>query len=143
MARSERTTNAIEDALNAAQVEFSVNPLFMAPQTKQVLQAQERMLDEAEKFWSAWFQRRQDATQSMIDAGRRIASGGPTDPAGAMKEIVDWQIRSMERLAEDGKHCTEMLSRCAGALLDKEAKGRKGDSGAVKRATKPRESAPA
>ena len=64
MARSERTTNAIEDALNAAQVEFSVNPLFMAPQTKQVLQAQERMFDEAEKFWSAWFQRRQDATQS-------------------------------------------------------------------------------
>lgn len=142
MAGRERTTAAIEEALNAAQVEFSLNPLFMAPQAKHFFEAQERLREESEKFWSAWFQRRQDAAQSLIDAGKRIASEGQTDPASAMMEILDWQMHSMERLAEDGKDCAEMLSRCAGAFVESETEAMKDVSETMKRATKSSKSEP-
>lgn len=143
MASHENITPAQERALNAAQVAFSLNPRFMAPQTKHVLQAQERFFDEVEKFSTAWFQRRQDATRSMIEAGRRLTSEGRTDPASAMKEIADWQTQWMERLAEDVKDCTEMLSRCAGTFADDEGEAKQEASGAVKPATKPGKSDPA
>lgn len=117
IASRERRTPAMEDALNAAQVLFTANPLFLAPQTTHFWRAQDRILNEIERFSSAWFKRRQDATQSMIDAGRRLSSEGQADPADVIKEIIDWQIHSMERLAEDARDCTEMFSRCTGAFV--------------------------
>ena len=136
------TTDAQENALNAAQVLFTANPLFLAPQTKHFLQAQQRFFDEAEKFSAAWFQRRQDAMRSMIDLGRRIASHGRGDPASAMSEIAEWQTHSMERLAEDAKDCTEMLSRCVGSVAEDEAEAVEDVSDTVKRATAPGKSRP-
>jgi len=37
-----------------------------------------------------------------------------------MKVVTDWQARSMERLAEDAKDCTEMMARCAGSFAQNE-----------------------
>ncbi len=116
MSDQENATNKNESALNRAQVLFSANPLFLNPQTKNYLQAQETLFDEVEKFANAWFQRRQDATMSMINAGRRIASEGKGDLAGAAKEIAGWQAAAMQQMAEDAKECAEMMRRCAGAL---------------------------
>lgn len=121
MATRENKTRAQDKALNAAQVLFTADPRFLAPQAKHILQMQERFFDEAEKFASTWFQRRQEATQAMIDAGRRLASEGKSDPGSALKEIVEWQTRSMERLAVDVKDYTEMLGRCTGTLVNTEA----------------------
>ncbi len=120
MANRENMKPSEVDAPNAAQVEFSANPRFLAPQTKHFLQAQERILGEMEKFSSNWFQRRQEATRSMIEAGRKILSEGQTDPAGAIKKITEWQTHSMERLAEDAKACTEMMTNCTGAFVQNE-----------------------
>ncbi|MGB4828472.1 MAG: hypothetical protein WBP18_14600 [Paracoccaceae bacterium] len=135
MASRENTSDAKENALNAAQVEFTANPLFLAPQTKYFLQAQERIFDEVEKFSAVWFRRRQEATQSMIDMGRRIVSQGRVDPASAMKEIADWQTHSMQRLAEDAKGCSEMMAKCAGALASNEVKAIEETTETLRKAT--------
>ncbi len=63
MRSHERTDAADEKALNAAQVPFTANPRFLAPQAKHLFRVQQRFFDEAETFFSAWFQRRQDAAQ--------------------------------------------------------------------------------
>lgn len=121
MASPNRKTADDERALNAAQVLFTANPVFLAPQTKHFLQAQQRFFDEVERFSSAWLQRREDATRSMIDVGKRIASSGRSDPARTFTEIADWQAHSMDCLAEDAKDCVDILNRCASALVDNEA----------------------
>lgn len=142
MASREKRTPAMEEALNAAQVLFTANPLFLAPQTTQFWHAQDRILDEIERFSSGWFKRRQDATQSMIDAGRRLASEGQADPADVIREIIDWQVHSMERLAEDARDCTEMFSRCTGAFTGNEAAADT-SAEALKRTAKSGQSKPA
>lgn len=121
MATRENTTSEHQQALNASQVLFTANPAFLAPQAKHALQTQERFFDEAEKFAAAWFERRREATQSLIDAARRIASAGQGDPSNALTEIIEWRTKSMERLAEDMKDYTTMLGRCAGTVVKEEA----------------------
>ena len=122
MSDQDKATNKIESDLNRSQVLFTANPLFLNPQTKTFLQAQESFFDEFEKFATSWFQRRQEATMSMISAGRRIASEGKGDVAGAMKELATWQTVAMQQMAEDARECTELMRNCAGALGKKEDK---------------------
>lgn len=135
MARHETTNPAQDDALNASQVEFTADPAFLAPQLKHFMQAQERIFEEVEKFSSAWFQRRQEASRSMIEAGKRVASNGRPDPASAMKELAEWQTHAMERLAEDAKCCTEMMAQFAGALAINEVAAMEKTVKTAKRAT--------
>ncbi|HEY9038165.1 MAG TPA: hypothetical protein VIN05_04390 [Roseovarius sp.] len=122
MASHENTTQEIEEALNASQVLFTANPLFLPPQTKHFFEAQERILDQVETFSKAWFRRRQDATQAMIDASKRIASDGSSDPAVIMKEVTELQSGAMARLTADAKDCTEMFTQCANTLAVNEVK---------------------
>ncbi len=136
------TPEEIENAINAAQVEFTANPRFLAPQMKHALQAQQYVLDEFEKFSSAWFKRREDAASSMIDAGRRIISEDQSDPSQAMKELVDWQTHSMERLAEDAKAFTEMMTQCASAVVANEIEAAEETVEYTQKATKPSKSTP-
>ncbi|WP_324754227.1 hypothetical protein [Roseovarius sp. Pro17] len=142
MTSHENTSAATENALNAAQVLFTANPIFLTPQTKHILQAQERFFDEIEKFSTIWFQRRQDATRSLIDAGRRIVSEGGNDPAKAIKELTEWQTHSMERLAEDAKDCTEMMTQCAEALVKNEVEATEETAKNAKKATTTSKSSP-
>ncbi|SMX48826.1 hypothetical protein [Maliponia aquimaris] len=143
MTRHESMTAAEDTALNAAQVLFTANPVFLAPQMKHVLHAQVRILDEVGKFSTAWLQRRQEAAQTMIDAGRRIAMQGSVDPANALKEMVDWQTHSMERLAADAKDCSEMLNRCANALVATETRAKQENPDTMKQVAKSGASEPA
>lgn len=110
-------TNKQEDALNSAQVEFTLNPLFLSPQKQYFLQTQESIFDELEKFSSAWFQRRQDAAQAMIEASKHMLSQGQSDPSNALKKMADWHRDNMKRLADDAKECTEMMIHCAKAVV--------------------------
>ena len=121
MTSHENTTSAIEESLNASQVLFTANPLFLTPQSKHIFQAQERIWDEIEHFSNAWFQRRQDATQAIINAGRRMASEGRNDPSSMMKEMSELQASALQRLTADARECAEMLNRCADSLVQKEA----------------------
>lgn len=118
----ENTTPEIEDSLNAAQVLFTANPAFLAPEALRYWQMQDCITEEIGKFSSAWIQRRHDATRAMIETGRRIATEGSSDPAGALQAVADWQTHAMQRIAEDAKDCTEMMTRCADALVRTEAR---------------------
>lgn len=120
MANHERTNPSNEYAPNTHRVEFNANPLSLAPQAQRYFLAQQRILGEIEKFSSGWFQRRQEATGSIIEAGKRILLEGQTDPAGTIREMANWQTRSLARLAQDARGCTEMISICAGALISNE-----------------------
>ncbi|MCQ0091706.1 hypothetical protein [Roseovarius sp. M141] len=142
MARHENTTPAIEDALNASQVLFTANPLFLPPQSKHLFQAQERFWDEIETFSTAWFRRRQAATHAIIDAGRRIASEGGRDPALMIKEVTELQSGAMERLTADARECTEMLTHCADALARNEITAIQETAEKTQRATKTAKSDP-
>ena len=113
---SVETTNKQEDALNAAQVEFTLNPLFQSPQKQHFLEAQQSIFDELEKFSSAWFQRRQDAAQAMISVSKQMLSLGQSDPANALRQVADWHRETMSRIAQDAKECTELMTHCAKAL---------------------------
>lgn len=112
-------TDQIETALNRAQVLFSLNPAY-APTATHLWKAQERVMKEVEAFSSAWFRRRHEATQSALDVAAKLASGGAKDPATSMKAITNWQARSMERMAEDARDYTEMMTRCVGSLVTNE-----------------------
>ncbi len=142
MASHENTTSAIDNALNASQVLFSANPLFMNPQNKHMFQAQERIWDQIETFSTAWFRRRQDATQALIDAGRRIASEGGNDPAAMIKEVTEFQAGAMERLKVDAKECTDLLTQCAGSLARNEMEALQETAANTQRATKTAKSDP-
>lgn len=122
MSTRENTTAADENAMDAAQVVFSLNPAYFAPQAQDFLTAQERIVQEVERFTSAWFGRRHDAMRAMIEARSRAALQGPSDPARTIKEISEWQARLMQHLAEDARDYSEMMTRCAGALVKGEAR---------------------
>lgn len=142
MAIRENTTPAMEKALNAAQGMFTANPRFLAPQVKHTLQAQERFFDETEKFAAAWFRRRQDATQTLIDAGRRVVAAGHDAPSTALSEITTWQAQSMQRMRQDVQDYAEMLRRCAGVVVKEEAETVQELSKVVKQATATSKSEP-
>ncbi|WP_113912422.1 hypothetical protein [Roseovarius dicentrarchi] len=142
MSRHENTTDAQEKALNASQVLFTANPLFLTPQSKHMFEAQERIWDQIETFSTAWFRRRQDATQALIDAGRRIAAEGGNDPAGAIKEVSDFQAGAMKRLTEDAQQCAELVRNCADALVRNEMEALQETAANTKRAAQTADSDP-
>jgi hypothetical protein len=137
MSTRENTTAADENAMDAAQVVFSLNPAYFAPQAQDFLTAQERIVQEVERFTQAWFGRRQDAMRAMIEARSRAALQGPADPASAMKEISEWQTRLMQHLAEDAKGYSEMMTKCAGALVQGDVKTKGKKAGKTEKAAKP------
>lgn len=126
--------DAAEDAINRAQVLFTANPA-LGPQSTHFWQAQDRMLEEVEKFSAAWFKRRHDATRSAIELSKHVFTGGIFDPAVAIEALSDWQRKSMERIADDAKDCTEMLSACAECMVSNETDAVEETRKAVKKAT--------
>ena len=126
--------DAADDALNRAQVLFTANPAI-GPQSQHFWQVQDRFLEEVEKFSSAWFKRRHDATQSALEAVSTLSNAGMRDPGAAMQLITEWQTHSMERLAEDAKDCAEMVTHCMGTFVANEAEAVEEATQNVKRAT--------
>lgn len=130
MAKSNKDTSkkksavhAADDALNAAQVLFTANPGFQPPGMRFLVAQgpiQENLRDEAEKFSSAWFKRREDAGRALLETAVRMSTEGLRNPVAAMKIMMDWQVGAMERVAEDARDCTQMMTRCAETLIDQE-----------------------
>jgi len=103
----------------AAQTIFGRNLVF-GPQSKHLWQAQDQILDEVQKFSTAWFKRRHEATRSTLGIVSSITTGEFSQPAIAMKAMTDWQTHILERLAEDAKDCSELMTRCAESLVSHE-----------------------
>lgn len=142
MASRNKATRADDDALNAAQVEFTMNPAFAAPHAVHFWEAHARILDEIEDFSAAWYRRRKDASRSLIDVARRLGSDGHFDPASAASELARWQTGSLERIAEDARDCTELVGRCAGAIFSGEVATMEDAAHTVEAATRTSKSDP-
>ncbi len=143
MAKSDTSVfkTAAEDTMKAAQGYFMANPAFL-PQSRHFWQVQDRVLQEAEKFSTAWFKRRHDATHAALDAAAKIAKDGLNDPAKTAQTIADWQAHSMKRLAEDAKGCAEMMTGCVNSIATHEAEAAKETTETARRVTKTTENTP-
>jgi hypothetical protein len=141
MAKPDTTTNGILETMKSAGSALAANPMF-GPQTMHFWQAQDRMLDEAQKLSSAWFKRRHAATQSALDASSKVVTDGVHDPSIAIKTLAEWQAHSMERLAEDARDGVEFVARCAGLVVSNEVEAMEEATELAQKATKTSKSEP-
>jgi hypothetical protein len=90
---------------------------MIAPQMEQFWKAQDCVLEDAEAYSRAWFERRHVAAQSALDA-LRTAAGNGADPATAMQTMVEWQQQSVRRMADDLQQWVDLCTRCAARVTD-------------------------
>ncbi len=82
------------------------------PHVQNFWQAQNAALGEAETFAKRWFERRRMAVQSAIQATDEIARRG-TEIGAAQSILQDWQLHSLERMAEDASDWMTLWRNCA------------------------------
>lgn len=136
--------SSLADLVEQARGMMAVNPM-LTPRVEQFWQAQDSLLQEAETFSEAWFQRRHEAAQSARDVAQKM-NGDATDPSKVMDGIMEWQRHSFERMAEDMQQWVDFCARCAGHMTATELEAEKdGVEEAAKRtksATKTNHSTP-
>ncbi|MGI3211933.1 phasin family protein [Roseovarius tibetensis] len=71
------------------------------PQVEQMMKLQQEMVAQTETFARHWFERRQEAAETGLEALREMSTASRTDPLAAMRAITDWQRGSFERLNAD------------------------------------------
>lgn len=96
------------------QAPFMVDRASGAP-VERFLEIQGSLLKEAEVFARHWFQRRNDAIETAMDALRQMNSDGAAGPAGALQVMAGWQRGSLERLGADAQEWTALCMRSAAA----------------------------
>ena len=112
---------------------LATNPM-LAPQMEQFWKAQDEVLEEAENFSKAWFERRHEAAKSALEAVRDV-NGNGADPSAAMRSMMDWQQHSLQRMASDMQQWLELCSRCASRMTSAEVEaGKEGAEEVAKRA---------
>ena len=90
-------------------------PAAMMPMTKAMLESQDRILSETERFVQHWFERRHEAVRSAAEAAATLAQD-PTDYAAASQAIGGWYAHSAERLTKDAQECADVMARCGAHL---------------------------
>lgn len=106
------TTAQFAKLFQNMQATVPVNKL-MEPQIEQFWDAQDKILNETQRFMMHWFARRHEAIRSGLNAARAATAEKQSDPAAVMTVMMDWQKHSAERLAEDARDWFETMSRCA------------------------------
>jgi len=142
MPKSSKTMNAMENMTKSAQSMFNAMPAA-GTQGAHFWQAQDMILNEFEKFTFAWFRRRHEGTRTAIETSRQLAAEAMTNPAAAMGILTDWQSHSIERMAEDAKDCSEMVTKCTGALVSNEVEAIEETVEIAQKAVKPAKMEPA
>lgn len=121
---AENKTTQLGDLMKQAQGVLALNPM-MVPQMAEFWKAQDRILDEAEAYSRAWFERRHEAARSALDVARDVAGKGGANSPGALGAITEWQRGSMERMAEDFRQWNEFCTRCTSLLARAETEAAK------------------
>lgn len=123
----------VGDLMEQFQGMLALNPAI-GPQMEEFWKAQDRILEEAEAFSKAWFERRHDAARTALEAVRK-ANGNGSDPSAAMQAMVDWQQQSFRRMASDMQEWVELCSHCAARMTQAEIEaGKDGADESAKRA---------
>jgi hypothetical protein len=121
MSHKSQNYKDLADFFKPMQVGMSMNP-FLSPQIEHFWNAQEKMLDAAELYSQHWFQRRHEAARTALKAARSMTSGKAGTPAEMMRSLVEWQLHSMERLAEDAREWLDLVSTSTGQFSREETK---------------------
>ena len=85
---------------------------FLVPHVLHFSQAQDKALDEAERFTSRWFDRRHAATRTALQAAGQLRRAD-FDSGATQSILQDWHAQSVERLAEDASDWIALWSNCA------------------------------
>jgi hypothetical protein len=112
---SQRKTGAT-DLIAQTRGILVANPV-VAPQVEQFWKAQGGILEEAEAYSNAWFQRRREAARTALEAVRK-ASSNHMDSANALSAMTDWQQHSFQRLMQDAQGWLDLWTRCANRMAD-------------------------
>lgn len=129
------SNKAMSDMMDEARSMLLANPMI-APQMEQFWKAQRAILEEGQAFSKAWFERRQEAIRTALDAVRKVNDGN--DPGAAMQAMAEWQQGSFQRLTDDMQDWFELCSHCAGPIAEAEVEA---SEEGVKEATKRAKSA--
>ncbi|THH36893.1 hypothetical protein E4Z66_08095 [Aliishimia ponticola] len=103
---------------------------------------QDTFLNELEKFSSAWFKRRHEATKHAMEASKELTEKAFGNPAEAMTILSKWQSDMMEKLAEDAKDYMELVTSSTAAAVSNEVEAVQESAETVKRVTKTAKSEP-
>lgn len=141
MPNNDKTMSDMQEMTKSALAMFTAMP-GAGTQSTHFWQAQDTILNEFEKFSTAWFKRRHEATRAAIETSRRFVEETKGNPAAVMGLLTDWQSHSIERLTEDAKDCTEMMTRCTQAFVKNEVEAVEETVEAVKKSTKSAKSEP-
>ncbi|MEB8386989.1 hypothetical protein OO012_07105 [Rhodobacteraceae bacterium KMM 6894] len=106
------------------------------PAAQHLQQASDDLKSESSAFWTAWFQRRQDAMQELMDTASKVTKMGGGDPAAALKLMTDWQAAELARLTKDVSDTNAMMTRCIGGLVTHETEAAEEISEAAKTTSK-------
>jgi hypothetical protein len=102
------------EMLSMMQAPFLASGPFGKPM-EQYLEMQSGLLKEAEIFARHWFQRRNDAIETAVEALQKLQSNGTANPAGAVQAMADWQRGSVERLGADAQEWAVLCMHGAAA----------------------------
>lgn len=121
MSKTPQNYKDLADFFKPAQIGLSMNP-FLSPQIEHFWNAQEKILDAAELYSQHWFRRRHEAARTALRAARSMTSGNAGTPADMMRSFGEWQLHSMERLAEDAREWLDFVSTSTGQFSREETK---------------------
>ena len=139
MAKDETQTD-IMDLARRTQALFNPNGAAM-PQFEHVLKLQQEMAGQTETFARHWFERRQEAAETGLEALREMNANSGADPMAALRVITDWQRGSFKRLNADLQDwvalCTQ-VTQIGAASQDATQQGDGASSAANKSADQPK-----
>lgn len=112
MTKSTKTANPLtsDNPMISAMRMLTPMPLG-GPHMRHFWQAQDQFLREMERFSEGWFQRRHTGTETALSTTEEIAD--PSNPMEAWRNLAEWQVHSMERVAEDWREFLSAMTRCS------------------------------
>lgn len=92
--------------------QFSPISMLAAPQLRQAVTAQEKILSEVERFAQAWFERRHQANYTVLRAMQAMSNRESGDADAATRAVGQWFTDSIGRFSEDLRESYELSARC-------------------------------
>src|SRR5262245_8368178 len=78
--------------------------------------AQNKLLDDMEKFANGWFERRHIGSHAACEAAQRMCKAQAPEDLG--REYQEWVTGAFQRVTDDGLACRQLVGAVAALLLD-------------------------
>jgi hypothetical protein len=88
----------------------------LADNMRRLWNAQDKLLDNMEKFANGWFKRRHIGTHAAHEAAERMCAAQTPEDLG--REYQEWVTGVFQRVTDDGFACQQLVGAFAALLLD-------------------------